>query len=165
MLGQTGILPECIRGFTVVVLFNPITPRPRLQRVDDILSVHQLQIAAVQIFGKFPILSLRIQSSDCLATFPKVGQQQLEQIGLTLPAVADEEGAAVGAVVRPPIKIHQDMRPIFVPTQAEAMGIGLARIAQRVQICGGGGGQHPFILQPEHITAHRHHRQEPLPLP
>ena len=61
------------------------------------------------------ILPLRIQADDVHARLPQVAQDQLQQIGLALAGVAKDQDGAVGLVLRPLVKVHQDIAAELVP--------------------------------------------------
>ena len=64
--------------------------------------------------------------------FPKVGNNALEQMGLALAGVAQNQDIGVGLVIGPAVEVGEDIGAELVPAQVEPMGIGLAGIVKGV---------------------------------
>lgn len=70
-----------------------------------------------------------------------VAEEQLEQIGFALTAVAEDEAAGVRLVVVPLVQIHEDIAAELVPSDVEPMGVRLAGVVERIEIGNQAGGR------------------------
>ena len=61
----------------------------------------------------------------CLSAI-RVDDQQAQQMALALPAVAQDEDAAVGSPSRAPVEVDDNIAAVLVPSQQEATGICFA---------------------------------------
>ena len=164
MLAQTAADPEGLRGIRTLRPV-PLIPYLRLQGIDDITPSHQVNEAPLQVVGQILVLHLRIQADDVHARLPQVTQDQLQQIGLSLPGVAKDQDGAVGLILRPLVEVHQDIAAELVTAHIEAMGIRLSAVVEGIEIGHAAGRQHPLELVPEHIFSAGHHGLEALLLP
>ena len=170
VLGQPGRLTECL-GYTPVFLSRGIrlwlSVRPCLwlQQVDAVLSRHKVQVTPAQVAAQILIFPFAVQAEDSLAAFPEVCEEKFEQIAFPLAAVAQDKDRAGGHVIRPPVKVHQDVGAEPIPADIEAMGIGLAGIGKGIEVGRTGRRQHPFVFGAEGVVSGRMHREEPFFLP
>ena len=164
VLGQPRHLLERFRRGGVDVL-NAVRPCLRLEGIDRILAAHEVDIATAQGIAEFLILGLGVQADDCLARLSDIGQNQLEQIALTLAAVAEDQDVACGLILGAAVKVHEDIRAVLVPPDIQSLWVGLAREVERVEVCHAGCGKDSFILRTELIVSGRDHGQESFFLP
>ena len=101
-------------------------PSFRLQRIDHCLSSRAIHVHAAEIPRQLPVFVLRIQKQNFLSRFQRVDDQQAQQMALALPAVAQDEDAAVGSVARAPVEVDDNIAAVLVPSQQEATGICFA---------------------------------------
>ena len=164
VLGQPRDLLERLRRGGVDIL-DAVRPCFRLERVDCVLSAHEVDIAAAQGVAEFLILGLGVQADDCLAGFTDIGQNQLEQIALALAAVTENQDVARGLVLGAAVKVHEDVRAVLVPSEIQSLRIGLAGEVERIEVCHAGCRKDSFILRAELIVTGRDHGQKSFFLP
>ena len=58
------------------------------QYVDDVLSLHQVDITAIHIDCQIFVLKFRIKADDIHSTFSHVAKEQFHEIAFALSAVA-----------------------------------------------------------------------------
>ena len=101
-------------------------PSFRLQRIDHCLSSRAIHVHAAEIPRQLPVFVLRVQKQNFLSRFQRVDDQQAQQMALALPAVAQDEDAAVGSPSRAPVEVDDNIAAVLVPSQQEATGICFA---------------------------------------
>ena len=105
--------------------FIPI-PSFWLQWIDHCLSPRTIYIRTAEILRQFPVFVLRVQKQNFLSRLQRVDDQQAQQMALALPAVAQDEDAAVGSPSRAPVEVDDNIAAVLVPSQQEATGICFA---------------------------------------
>ena len=115
--------------------------------------------------AQFLILTFRVQADHTLAGLPDVGQEQLEQIALTLTGIAQDQDVGCGLILRAPVKIHEDIGSILISADIQSLGIGLAGKIEGIQVGHRAGWQHTLELGAKLIAAHRQHGEEAFLLP
>lgn len=161
MLGKHRAALEGGGSFGVGFLFL-CRPHPRLQHIDTVSALGQIEVAAAQRLGDFPVLPLRIEAQYPLAAFEDIDEQQLEQVAFALAGVAEDEKIGVALVLGAAVQVGDDGTAIFVIADIKSAGVGLAGVGKREQIGHAGGGEHSLELFPKHIPAGGHHRKKSL---
>ena len=132
MLADSAASAEGFRG--IRILHRLTGPDLWFQNIDHVLPVQKIQTAAAVMDCQLPILSLRVHDQYPFPGLPEVGQQELHQVRFTLSRVAQDQDIAVGFVIAPAVKIHQNVGAVLVPTDIEALGICLAGEVEREHI-------------------------------
>ena len=103
-------------------------PHLGFQGVNQVFAGHQVDETTAEIVGDVLVFHLRIEGAHPHPGLPEVGQQELQQVGFALPAVAEDQDAGVGLIVGTAVEIHQHVAAVFVPSDVEAVGVGLAAV-------------------------------------
>ena len=162
VLGQEG--PVKGRGLLRVIRIAPVVPPSGLQQVDAVLAAEEVQEAAAQVSAQLLHLMLRVQGNDRFSRQSHVAQQELQQETLALAGVAQDDSAAVGLVRGPPVQVQNNVGSVLIPANVKSPGVGLAGVADGVQIGRAGGGEHPLSKGAEGILSRRIDGKKPLPL-
>ena len=166
MLRQPGYTAKCFRRAGIVsfrIFF--VTPDLWLQYIDQVLAGEEVDVAAAQRAGQILVFMLHIQADHTLAGLPQVGQQELQQMGLALAGVAQNQGIAVGLVIASAVQVNQDIGTVLITANVEALGVGTAGEVEGIQVGYGTGRQDSLILRAEAVGAERHNRQISFLLP
>lgn len=164
MLRQPCDLLEGLRRGGVEI-FNAVRPCFRLERVNRVLSAREVDITASERRAEFLILGFGVQADDRLARLSDIGQNQLEQITLSLAAVAEDQDVAGSLVLGTTVEVHEDVRAVLVPSEIQSLRIGLAGEVERIEVCHAGCRKDSFILRSELIVTGRDHGQKSFFLP
>ena len=162
VLGESCLLTESCRGILIAVAIQ--IPEFRLQRIDAVLTAHQIHKATTQPITQVDKLMLRIQTDHRLSRLQNVAGQQFQQIAFALTTVAQNKDAGCGFVIGSLIQIDNDVGAIAVFPDIESMGIGFAAVVEREQIGNGTDRQDSFELGAEDITSRRICGKKALPL-
>ena len=108
---------------------------------------------------------LGVEGDHALARFAHIAEEQLEQKALALSAVAKDEHIAVRLVGRTAKQVHDDVRTEAIPSDEEALGVGLAGIVHGIEICNAARGQYALGKAGKHTTARGIGRSKSVLLP
>ena len=108
---------------------------------------------------------LRVQRDYRFSRFQSIADQEPEQVGFALAAVAEDQGAGIGFVVRPPIQIHNYIGAVLIPANIETHRICFTRVTDRVQIGYTGCGKNTLRKRAKRILPRRIGREEAFSLP
>lgn len=86
-------------------------------------------------------------------------------IGLALAGIAQNQDIGVGLILGPTVEVSENVGAKLVPAQVEAMGIGLAGVIERIQVCHRTGGQHPLVQASKPVVSEGRYRKESVQLP
>ena len=164
VLRQPGNTAECIGTLFILRDFF-IAPDLRLQHIDQVLARKEVNVASSQGTGQILILMLYIQKHCCLARLTKVRQQELQQIGLALAGVTQNQAIAVGLVITSAVQVDENIGTVLVTANVEALGVGTTGEVEGIQVGHGAGRQDSFILGAESVGTERHDGQVSFLLP
>ena len=85
-------------------------------------------------------------------------------MGLALAGVAQNQHIGVSFVIGAPVKVREDVGAKLVPSQVEAVGVGLATVIEGIEIGNRRSGQHPLVLGAKMIVPKGQDREKALQL-
>ncbi|MPM17547.1 hypothetical protein SDC9_63943 [bioreactor metagenome] len=161
VLTELGALPEGLRSVPVAGA-AALVPGLGFQRIDHILSAHEIDEAAAEVFGEFDILMLGIKANHVFSRFEDIAEDELQKIALALAAVAEDENIGVGLVIIALVKIRDDVAPKFIPPEVKAVSVRFPAVVEGIQVGNGAGRQYAFELVAEDVVSCRADRQKAL---
>ncbi len=81
-----------------------------------------------------------------------------------MAGVTEYQDIGVGFVIVALVKIRNDIGAELIPAEVKAVRVGLTAVVERIEVCHGACGQHPFKLAGEHIPASGAYGEKTLPL-
>ena len=145
---------ECRRRVWVL-RFTAVIPAPGLQQVDPVLAAKQIQKATAEVSAEVIQLMLRVQGDGIFPTLPHIAQQEFEQIAFALPGIAQDQGAAIGLIRRPPVQVYDDIGAVLVPADEKAVRVRLAGVAYEKEVGRAGGREDPLRKGSQSVSASR----------
>ena len=140
-------------GSCGVIYLRPFIPALRLQRIDTILTGHQVGEASTNSFTHIPLFMFNVQRDNRFSCLQKVQDQQFHEIGLALTGVAQYQDVGRGFILISLVEIHHDVGPVLILTDVETIGICFAAVVERIEICHGAGREYSLELLSEGIVA------------
>lgn len=161
MLTELGALPEGLRSVPVAGA-TALVPGLGLQRIDHILSAHEIDEATAEVFGEFDILMLGIEANHVFPRFEDIAEDELQEIALALTAIAEDEDICVGLVIIALFKIRNDVAPKFILSEVKAVSVRFPAVVEGIQVGDGAGRQYAFELAAEDVVSCWAYRQKAL---
>ena len=126
VLAQPCDALESVGRVLIVIFIAVLSPILWFKRINFVLTVHKVDITAAERSGQVFILSFGIQTHQSLTALTDIGEKQLQQKGFALTGVAEDEDIGIGLVLCSAVKVHEDIRAVFIAPDIEAVGIRLA---------------------------------------
>ena len=79
-----------------------------------------------------------------------------------MAAISENEDVGGRFVLGSSVEVYEDIRAVFISSDIESVGIGLARIIEGIEVCHRACRQHSLELRSELIEAHGQNRKKSL---